>query len=320
MVLADPAVGDDAALQPPSSAGSRSATSVTSSSTTRRVARLRELEAAGLGRLRDALREPARLLPLQRALRCATGSGCRASRTGSGSGTTGRSWPALRAFRRARREARAEPRPGGSRAAPVPRGLVEAGQSLFLFLRTERLRSWLARPRGGRRAAEPPARPALGGRRRRVRSGRPVFLVPIALFWRKGPRTARRVLNLAYGAPTRPSDVAKVTALPGRLPRARREGRRADRPERPSPRSAGAEGADAIVRARCAARSCSSSTARSAWWRGPTLLPRHRVQELVLQHPEVTAAIERRGAERRIDARSRAGGGREASSARSPRT
>ena len=38
-------------------------------------------------------------------------------------------------------------------------------------------------------------------------------VVPVALFWRKGPRNQRRFLNLAYGAPTRPSDFAKVTSF-----------------------------------------------------------------------------------------------------------
>ena len=39
---------------------------------------------------------------------------------------------------------------------------------------------------------------------------KPVHVVPLALFWRKGPRSESRFLNLSYGAITRPSDVAKV--------------------------------------------------------------------------------------------------------------
>ena len=40
-----------------------------------------------------------------------------------------------------------------------------------------------------------------------------MFLVPLALFWRKGPRARRRFLNLSYGALTRPNDVAKVLSF-----------------------------------------------------------------------------------------------------------
>ena len=43
--------------------------------------------------------------------------------------------------------------------------------------------------------------------------GQPVFVVPLALFWRKGPRTESRFLNLNYGALTRPSDLAKVASF-----------------------------------------------------------------------------------------------------------
>jgi glycerol-3-phosphate O-acyltransferase len=43
---------------------------------------------------------------------------------------------------------------------------------------------------------------------------RPVYLVPLALFWRRGPRrSARRFLNLGYGATTRPTDLSKVTGF-----------------------------------------------------------------------------------------------------------
>ena len=109
------------------------------------------------------------------------------------------------------------------------RELVGAGRSLFLFLRTERLRSFL----GGREAAVEQVR-----RQRDLlaevvdvaETGRPVYLVPIALFWRKGPRAARRVLNLAYGAPTRPTDLAKVTGFLIAYRAARHQRGRGDRP------------------------------------------------------------------------------------------
>ena len=82
--------------------------------------------------------------------------------------------------------------------------------SRFVFLRTARSR-W-------RRAAQPPPSPRLGdildqvldGGEGHPGGGEPAYVVPLALFWRKGPRRPRRFLNLAYGAPTRPSDFAKV--------------------------------------------------------------------------------------------------------------
>ena len=91
--------------------------------------------------------------------------------------------------------------------------LVRAGESLFLFLRSDRLGSWLL----GRRHALRAGRSELDFLAEIVGSvwndDRPVFLVPLALFWRKGPRHARRFLNLAYGASTRPTDLAKVTSF-----------------------------------------------------------------------------------------------------------
>ncbi|MEN8180963.1 MAG: 1-acyl-sn-glycerol-3-phosphate acyltransferase [Myxococcota bacterium] len=99
------------------------------------------------------------------------------------------------------------------RARERVREVTAAGESMFLFLRTARLGS------------------RLRGRRHLVEQGKsdldlleevidgvwarqsPVFLVPLALFWRKGPRSEPRFLNLAYGAPTRPSDFAKVSAF-----------------------------------------------------------------------------------------------------------
>jgi glycerol-3-phosphate O-acyltransferase len=169
------------------------------------------------------------------------------------------------------------------------RRLVDAGESLFLFLRTERLRSWLA----GREAA------VEQGRRQRDlltevadaawTGGRPVFLVPIALFWRKGPRSSRRVLNLAYGAPTRPGDFAKVSSFMlayqqlavkvgepidlEQLSRTRRE-----------------DGKDTLVRkVRRAILLFLYREERVV--EGPTLPPRHRVQEAVLSDPGVRAAV-----------------------------
>ena len=44
-------------------------------------------------------------------------------------------------------------------------------------------------------------------------SERGVALVPLTIFWRKGPRSESRFLNLSYGALTRPSDLAKVSSF-----------------------------------------------------------------------------------------------------------
>lgn len=89
--------------------------------------------------------------------------------------------------------------------------LVLSGESLFLFLRTERLRNVVSRRRGG--ASKQELDLIEVAVRESVEAGRPLFFVPLALFWRKGPRSQNRFLNLSYGASTRPSDLAKVTSF-----------------------------------------------------------------------------------------------------------
>jgi glycerol-3-phosphate O-acyltransferase len=87
---------------------------------------------------------------------------------------------------------------------------LHAGRSLFLFLRTQRLKSFLRGRKSGKRADE---LDLIGEVVRSVRdgdSGGEVFVVPLAIFWRKGPRSPNRFLNVDYGALTRPSDFAKV--------------------------------------------------------------------------------------------------------------
>ncbi len=87
---------------------------------------------------------------------------------------------------------------------------VRKGRSLFIFLRTQRLKSFLRRRKTGQRADE---LDLIGEVVRAVReedSGVEVFVVPLAIFWRKGPRTERRFLNVDYGSLTRPSDIVKV--------------------------------------------------------------------------------------------------------------
>jgi glycerol-3-phosphate O-acyltransferase len=95
---------------------------------------------------------------------------------------------------------------------------VAEGRSFFLFLRTQRLRTLLRRRKSGKRSDEldliaevvqtcwPQGIEPVEGEE----GGREVFFVPLAIFWRKGPRSENRFLNVDYGSITRPSDVAKV--------------------------------------------------------------------------------------------------------------
>lgn len=98
----------------------------------------------------------------------------------------------------------------------VVRAEVAAGRSVFLFLRTQRLRAFLRRRKSGQRTDE---LDLVGEVVCAVRerssdgTGREVFVVPLAIFWRKGPRTQNRFLNVDYGSLTRPSDFAKVAGF-----------------------------------------------------------------------------------------------------------
>ena len=103
----------------------------------------------------------------------------------------------------------------------IVREHVRAGRSIFLFLRTQRLRTFLRRRKRGQRSDE---LDLIGEAVRSILespdTGRgegtghdpatEVFVVPLAIFWRKGPRTQNRFLNVDYGSLTRPSDFAKV--------------------------------------------------------------------------------------------------------------
>jgi len=200
-------------------------------------------------------------------------------------------WHSLRARWRAWRGAG----PAGGPRERVHR-LAAAGSSLFVFLRTERLGSRLL----GRRAAAAAAQADLDLLAEAVgavwEAGSPVAVVPIALFWRKGPRSERRFLNLTYGAATRPSDVAKVASFlvnyhnlavkvgdPIDLTGFVRERR--------------AEGPEAV------ARKVRRSILVFLWREekvveGPTLPPLHKVQEAVLADPALREAIAARAAEK----------------------
>jgi len=112
-------------------------------------------------------------------------------------------------LRIALRRKRAQPRAlDRNDAREHVRALARDGQSFFLFLRTERFRTWLR----GRRNRRQDELDLLEVAIRAVwDAGPPTVVVPLALFWRKGPRGQSRFLNLDYGALTRPSDLAKVT-------------------------------------------------------------------------------------------------------------
>ena len=196
-----------------------------------------------------------------------------------------------RMSRKARREFDLE------RARRKVREVALAGESAFLFLRTAR-RSSLFR---GRKAAVEQGRRELDLLGEIVDSvwseNQPVHLVPLVLFWRKGPRAERRFLNLAYGAPTRPSDFAKVSSF---LVTYRGLSTKVG-----DPIDLGAfvderrqEGMSAIVRK--VRRSILLFLYREERVvEGPALRSRYRVQETVLRDPLVQAAIEERSRQRK---------------------
>jgi glycerol-3-phosphate O-acyltransferase len=92
------------------------------------------------------------------------------------------------------------------------RQLSQGDASLFLFLRTQRLQTfwrglWNLRHRQDEfDLIQEVVREVRNG-------GKEVYVVPLSLFWRKGPRTGNRFLNLDYGSLSRPSDLAKVASF-----------------------------------------------------------------------------------------------------------
>ena len=98
------------------------------------------------------------------------------------------------------------------RATGRARAVVSAGQSMFLFLRTDKIRSRLLTRRGAVRTGHS----ELDHLREVVdacfEDSTQVFLVPLVLFWRRGARPQRRMLNVLYGA-ARPTDSWKVLSF-----------------------------------------------------------------------------------------------------------
>lgn len=98
------------------------------------------------------------------------------------------------------------------RASGRAREVTRSGQSMFLFLRTDKIRSRLLTRRGAVRTGYS----ELDQLREVVdacfEESTPVFLVPLVLFWRRGARPQRRLLNVLYGA-ARPTDTWKVLSF-----------------------------------------------------------------------------------------------------------
>ena len=172
------------------------------------------------------------------------------------------------------------------------RELTRQGASFFLFLRTASLRAQL---RSRRRAvAEGKTERDLLTEvvRAASESDRPVHVVPLALFWRKGPRARRRFLNLSYGALTRPSDLAKVTSF---LTTYRGLHVKVADPIDLRAFTGGRPGEEATALARMLRRMILTYLYREEKVvEGPVLQPLHRVQELVVRDPAVVAALEER--------------------------
>lgn len=173
------------------------------------------------------------------------------------------------------------------------RCLSLGGQSQFLFLRTQRLKNFLKGRKGVQRTDE------LDLLQEVVQAvwdtDRPVFVVPVTLFWRKGPRNESRFLNLSYGALFRPSDIAKVSSFLATY------------------RSLSVKMGNAIELQRFIASHRDEGAPRVARKirrsiliylfreekvvEGPTLRPRYRVQREVLSDPGVVDAMQKRGEE-----------------------
>lgn len=176
------------------------------------------------------------------------------------------------------------------------RELVQGGASSFLFLRTARLGV------GGRRRAALEERAELDLLEEMVSSvwdsERPVHVVPLAIFWRKGPRARRRFLNLFYGAATRPSDLAKVTSF---LTTYRDLAVKVGDPIDLAGfiRTRRAQGEHAV--ARTVRRTILTFLYREEKAvEGPTLRPFPKVLEVVVAEPRVQAALRARSEERNV--------------------
>ncbi|MDH5565890.1 MAG: 1-acyl-sn-glycerol-3-phosphate acyltransferase, partial [Myxococcales bacterium] len=182
------------------------------------------------------------------------------------------------------------------RARETTSQLTRSGGSFFLFLSTASLGTQL-RTRERALANGKTERDLLGEMVEAAwDSPRPVHVVPLALFWRKGPRARRRFFNLSYGALTRPSDLAKVISFLTTY-----RGLHVKVGDPIDLREASAahceEGPSAVTRA--LRRNILTFLYREEKVvEGPILQPLHRVQEIVVRHSTVQQAILERAREK----------------------
>jgi glycerol-3-phosphate O-acyltransferase len=204
--------------------------------------------------------------------------------------------PLHRALRTALWRKRGRPREiEQSEAADQATRIARSGGSLFLFLRVARFRSFM---RGRRRR---PQHTELDLLTRVIESiwdsETPVSIVPLSVFWRKGPRSESRFLNLSYGSLTRPSDVLKVSSF---LATYRDLTVKCGEPIDVSAFVSDHREEGPIQVARKIRRSILTYLYREEKVvQGPTLRTRQRVREEVLSVPAVRAAIAQRAKERR---------------------
>ncbi len=167
------------------------------------------------------------------------------------------------------------------------RRLSLGGQSIFIFLRTARLRRFLRGRWGDQRSAELDLLEEVVGTV--WDTDRPVYFVPLSIFWRKGPRLEHRFLNLSYGSIARPSDLAKVGSfLANYSSLTVKVGESVD-----LQRFIAGHRDEGIARvARKVRRSILIYLYREEKVvQGPTLRAPHRVQRQVLEDPRVEAAM-----------------------------
>jgi glycerol-3-phosphate O-acyltransferase len=203
-------------------------------------------------------------------------------------------WQAIRLAWKRRGEWLREPGPEFSQAKL--RSLTLRGESSFIFLRTARMR-WRLR---SRRSAVEHGKSELNLLEEVVRtvldSDRPIHVVPLALFWRRGPRSKQRFVNLSYGSSTRPSDFTKVMSfLTTYRSLCVRVGDPIDLGAFAAERRA--EGLHRIAR-RVRRIIFTFLYREERVVEGPALRPLHRVKQAVIGEPAVRAAIRSRAEER----------------------
>jgi glycerol-3-phosphate O-acyltransferase len=184
-----------------------------------------------------------------------------------------------------------------ARAISRVRGVLTSGESMFLFLRTDKIGSRLRSRRDALRAGRSESDYLQEVVATCLDQHAQVYLVPLALFWRKGPRARRRFLNVFYGAPERPTDTGKIVSFLWNYRNlAVRVGTAIDlRTFAEERSSAGVERLTKQVR-----RALLIFLRREEKpVAGAALLPAHRVEERVIADPEVQDVIAEVAGERR---------------------